>query len=549
MPWLALPYALAFDCIIEGRLDILLHAVNTDRTLKKHIAIIALALLSASCDRENIRTLPSEEAFMPFEEIAIKGGANTWSGEFHPFVGATPIDIDGDGMFEIFIGGGHGYDDMLFAYRDHALVNIIEQTGLSDLHATHGANSIDIDNDGDTDLLLARSNGVFLYENQQGMFSARQLPVSLPADATALNIAVGDIDKDGDGDLYISTFIRLAHFRSATFNDPAHARTNIMLRNDDGVFVDITETSNTAALQNTFVSSFIDLDKDGWPDLVVAQNTGQVEFFRNNRDYSFTAMPVSTGWGFWMGIAVGDIDKDGDQDLFFTNSGVSIPPILLEAIGDATDAQPRNYGWLLLRNEGNFKFSDVTSDYQLDGYGFGWGPTLEDLTLDGQLELLVAQNYIAWFVHDISKLPGKSFVQRQSAFYHVPALGVENPAFSQAPLIVDMNHDYRPDLFWVDMEGVGRAFINRSTNNFITLLFPDTAVSIGATAFVRTTDGEKSIVRELHNNTGFSVDHWPALTFGLGQKNAVAQVVVQWPDGTRQTMQNPSINTAIHIRK
>ena len=485
---------------------------------------------------------------MPFSEIAVQGGANEWSEEYHPFVGATPIDIDGDGGEEIFIGGGHGYDDMLFAYRNGALVNIIADTGLSDTAATHGANSVDMDGDGDVDLILSRADGVFLYENRGGVFVRQRIPADLPPDSAPLNVAVGDIDRDGDGDLYVSAFVDLAHFRSATFNDPTHAKTNIFLRNDDGVFTDITAQSGAPSLQNTFLASFIDLNGDRWHDLVVAQNTGQVEIFRNNRDGTFSSEKTNTGWGFWMGLAAADIDRDGDQDLFFTNSGTSVPAFVLEAAGDGTDAQPRNYGWILLRNDGDFKFADITADYQLDGYGFAWGAAFEDLTLDGELELLVAQNYIKWPPHRFAKLPNKTFVLRDGAYYHAPALGLEHRAFSQAPLIADMDGDGRPDVFWADMTGIGRAFLNRSENNFLTLRFPDAVGAFGARAFVVYADGEKSIVRELHNNTGMSTDQRAALTFGLGDKTAV-RAVVEWPDGFMQIIESPETNSVIDVLK
>lgn len=508
----------------------------------------AFAFLSASCSLENVRPPPDGAAFAPFVEAPVRGGANEWSEEFHPFVGATPIDIDGDGREEIFVGGGHGYDDMLFSYRDGALINIINGTGLSDAAATHGANSVDLDADGDVDLILARADGVFWYENRGGVFARRRIPADLPPDSAPLNVAVGDIDRDGDGDLYVSAFVDLAHFRSATFNDPSHAKTNILLRNDGGVFADITESSGVKSLQNTFLASFIDLDGDRWQDLIVSQNTGQVEIFRNNRDGTFSAEEADTGWGFWMGLAAADIDRDGDQDLFFTNSGTSVPKFVLEWAGDGADAQPRNYGWILLRNDGDFNFADVTAEYELDGYGFGWGAAFEDLTLDGELELLVAQNYIKWPPHRFSKLPNKTFVRRGDAFYHAPGLGLEHRAFSQAPLIADFDGDGRPDVFWADMTGVGRAFLNRSENNFLVLRFPDAASSFGARAFIVREDGEKSIVRELHNNTGMSTDQRAALTFGLGESKAV-RAVIEWPDGYVQTIDAPAKNSAIEVRR
>lgn len=511
------------------------------------LGAVVLAVFTASCSFETVRRLPSADGIAAFVEVPVVGGANEWSEQYHPFVGAAPIDIDGDGQLEIFIGGGAGYADMLFAYRDNTLLNIIDGTGLTDDKATHGANSIDLDGDGDTDLLLARSDGIFLYLNDGGKFSRRQIPVNLPPDSAPLNVAVGDIDRDGDGDLYISVFVDLANFRSATFNVPEHAKTNILLRNNgDLTFTDITESSHTASLQNSFLASFMDLNDDGWQDLVVAQNTGQVEFFRNLRDNTFAAESVDTGWGFWMGLAAGDIDRDGDQDLFFTNSGTTVPALLLEWAGDGTEAQPRNYGWILLRNDGDFNLVDITAEYQLDDYGFAWGAVFEDLTLDGQLELLVAQNYIRWPFHRWHKLSGKTFVQSRAAFYHAPQLGLENRAFSQSPLIVDMNNDGKPDVMWVDMAGVGRAFINRTANNFLTLKFPDNVASIGAKAVITTAAG-KSYTRVVHNNTGFSTDQSAALVFGLGQQTEVLQVRIEWPDGRQQYIDEPPINRVLNL--
>ena len=124
---------------------------------------------------------------------------------------------------------------------------------------------------------------------------------SAPSNSTPLNVAVGDIDKDGDGDLYVSFFVDFKNFKSATYNVPEHAKTNLLLLNNGNLtFSDITESSNTnASLQNTFLSSFIDLDGDSWLDQIVAQNTGQVlKIFRNLKIIIPLNLGVKTGWGF-----------------------------------------------------------------------------------------------------------------------------------------------------------------------------------------------------------------------------------------------------------
>ena len=89
-----------------------------------------------------------------------------------------------------------------------------------------------------------------------------------------------------------------------------------------------------------------------------------------------------------MGVAVGDIDNDGDQDLFFSNVGKSIPKVL--TAGDLRDDQHQTHEWLLLRNDGDFHFTDLTEAYRLTGEGFAWGAVFEDLDLDGRLDLLVS---------------------------------------------------------------------------------------------------------------------------------------------------------------
>ena len=512
---------------------------------------LLLALL-VGCDRESIRTLPetANKALVAFEEIPLIGGTATrWAEQSHPFIGATPIDIDGDGYLEIFIGGGTNQRDTLYQYQNGALHNIIHKTKLSDTQATHGTTSIDIDDDGDVDLLVARSKGLFLYLNDgQGQFSRRQIPLRLQPATTPLSVAISDIDQDGDADLYVSAFIAYKSFRSVTFNDPSHARANILLRNDGGLqFTDITAAAGVASLQNTFTSTFIDLNNDNWQDLVVAQNTGQVEVYKNEGNSTFTRQPFQTNWGFWMGVAPGDIDKDGDQDLFFTNSGSSIPSMMLELLGDGRDDQPRNYDWLLMRNDGNFTFTEVTKPYALNGYGFSWGAAFEDISLNGDLELLVAQNYIKWPPHEYHKMSGKTFVLHKNAYYQAEGFGLANPAFGQSPLILDIDHDGRPDVFWINMEGTGRAYLNRSSNHFLTLVFPDNLASIGAKAVLKTNTGA-SYTRIVQNNTGMSTDPITMLTFGLGEKvPSLQSLVIQWLDGATEVIDFPPIDQIIHI--
>jgi hypothetical protein len=509
------------------------------RTTCQKVSLVVCGLLLSNCAAQS-GFLPPPTPFTPVPSDF----THVWKKGSHPFTGAAVIDIDGDGRYEIFVGGGKEQRDALLSYRNGQLVNIEQGTGLSNTSATYGSTAVDMDADGDTDLIVARDNGVYLYLNDGGRFQERPIPVDLPVDSVPFSVAVSDIDHDGDGDLYISVFVNAKRFRSATFNDPTHAKPNrLLLNNGDLTFTDITESSGTASKQNTFLSIFVDLDSDGWQDLVVSQNTGAVEIFRNMKDRTFRPVPAPAVFGFWMGLAVGDIDKDGDQDLFFTNVGTSIPLFL--TTGDLRKDQRHTHDWMLLRNDGDFHFTDVTNTYGLAGEGFAWGAVFEDLNLDGHLDLFVAQNYIKWPVHKLFKLSGRTYLQTDEhgahAFHHAPTLGLENKNFGQSPLIVDLDGDGRQDLLWLNIDGPVRAFLNTSRGNYITFVLPDTVAALGTRISIETDQGT-SYTRTVIGNVGMLTDQTPDLTFGLGRFERIQRAIIQRPNGQTKVISEPLIN-------
>ncbi len=397
----------------------------------------------------------------------------------HPLLGAAAIDIDGDGRDEVFLGGSDGQPDALIAWRDGKLADVAAEVGLGDEQATYGALSLDVDGDGDVDLLTAGQAGIVLWRNGGGRFTREALNVALPSDSVPMALTAADYDRDGDFDLYVSMFVSPQSFRSPVFNDPAHAKRNLLLRNDgDLKFTDVTDIE-TAGLQNTFTASFADLDQDGWPDLVLAQNTGEVEIIRNLGEGIFSRMDFHSGYGFWMGLAFGDIDADGDLDIFLSNIGNSIPAVLVA--GDRREDQRPNNEWLILRNDGDFHFSDVTQAVGADGFGFAWGGAFEDVNHDGTLDLLVAQNYVKWPVHKLFKLPGKLLLNGGGAsprFYTSPA--GSNASTGDVPLIADLDGDGQNDIVWANMDAPARAYLNKTGGRFISVRLPDTVPSIGA---------------------------------------------------------------------
>lgn len=511
------------------------------------IAIALLAVGACVPRFEDTHTTSQPVTVAPFQEIAT-AFTHMWSEPSHPFTGAAVIDVDGDGAFEVFVGGGEGQADALLSYRDGQFVDIIKGTGLSNAaEATYGTASSDMDGDGDVDLVVARNNGVTMYLNTNGIFEGRNIPIALDADAVPLSIAVSDVDADGHPDLYVSAFVSFPAFRSATFNDPSHAKLNVMLRNNgDLTFTDITAKSNTAGLNNTFHTVFADLDNDRDPDMILAQNTGEIEIFENDGNGVFAPIATNSGYGFWMGLAVGDIDQDGDQDIFVSNIGTSIPDFLTD--GDLTEDQRHYTKWILLRNDGGMTFTDITADMNLHGYGFAWGAQFEDLNLDGEVDILVAQNYVKWPLHKWGPLDNKALLQLDApegrAFYQVPGLGLDNPYFGQSPIIVDIDGDGRADVIWLNMNGPLRAFLNTSNGNYLTVRIPDHPEMLGATVTLTLSDG-KTVSRQVIASTGLLTDPTPDLHFGLGAASDVKNVELVMTNGQRRTLAAPAINSVV----
>jgi len=467
----------------------------------------------------------------------------------YAFAGSALIDIDGDGVEEVFIGGGDNQFDGLFRFENGRFANIAAGRGFTNKTPAGGALSIDVDNDGDADLFVARLDGVYLYLNNAGSFSEQKLDIVFEKDAVPMSFAAADINKDGLVDLYISTFKSPKVFTFTTFNNPANRSKNIMMLNKGGNnFEDITEKAGLAYSQNTFQATFVDLNNDTWQDLVISPNTDKVFIYENKKNGTFQVKPPLTDFGFWMGLAVGDIDNDGDQDLFLSNIGNSVP--VASARGDLRPDQVLDANWALLRNDGGFKFTSITKAKKFDDYEFAWGALFEDLNLDGLQDLLVVENYIKLPAHKLKKLDGRVLLQENNGDFSpiTKAAGLENPYYGTSPLVADFNKDGYPDVVFVNFSGESRAFINNGGNdNHIKVSLPDRAKYLGTRVDVEKLDGSK-ISKQIIGGIGLMADISNELIFGIGGDSTVKTVTATLPDGTVKTSKNVKMGSHLRIQ-
>ena len=313
----------------------------------------------------------------------------------HKFDSATSIqtaagailNLDGAGAEELFLGGGHGQEDKLFRFENGGFVDITESTGYekTEEDATMSATSLDVDSDGDDDLIVTRATSIWLYTNENGTLSGSKLDAPIADDTTPLSIAVADLNRDGNFDMYVCGYIRKELIEGLNiFNQEGYGGTSaLLINNGDNTFTDATEEAGLTYKHNTFQAVFSDVDNDGNEDLVVAHDTGQVRTWKNLGGMKFENVknPNSDVYGYPMGIAVSDYDHNGLVDFFFANTGTTAPAFM--AKGDLREDQTYYPKWIMFRNDGDFKFTDSAEEVKVADYEFSWGAVFEDFNLDG----------------------------------------------------------------------------------------------------------------------------------------------------------------------
>lgn len=469
-----------------------------------------------------------------------------------PFVASAVIDIDNDGNEELFIGGGPDQQDVFYEYKDDKFqrlgVDVLTKTAIND--ATFGASVVDVDKNGFSDLIISRTNGVWLYTNNDGSFKEQKLDLPIPADTSPLSVAIADINRDGHFDMYVAGYIRkeLAEGQNI-FNKEGYGGSSLMLvNNGDNTFTDITESSGLQYKHNTFMGIFVDIDNDGIEDLVVAHDTGQIRTWKNLGNLTFINMknPNSQQSSYPMGIAVTDYKNDGLVDFFFSNVGSTPPEFIVK--GDLYDDQVFNPKWIFFQNKGNFSFNDVAQQAKIADYEFSWGALFEDFNLDGLDDLVVSENYIGFPPHKIPflRLPARFMVQTPMGEFAATGeqSGVSNSGYGITPITADFNNDGYPDLVHINIAGKSKAFINKGGKaHYLKVKLPNTIESIAAKIKVTLSDG-KVLHRNVVSGEGLGSEQSCVQIFGLGNATAT-DIMVSYIDGRQEAKNGNYKNTQI----
>ncbi|MFT6792219.1 MAG: hypothetical protein ACJAR1_000198 [Rubritalea sp.] len=327
-------------------------------------------------------------------------------------------DVNGDGLDDLYVCQPGGLPNRLLIQQpDGTATDQSSAAGVDWLDHTSSALLIDLDNDGDQDLVAATSHGILLMSNDStGQFKWR---ATLPTpDTDVQSLSAADYDNDGDLDLYICIdFANYAVLRNEApvefvYYNANDGGANVLFRNDitsqDECWklTDVTaETGlNVNNRRHSLAASWEDYDNDGDQDLYVANDYGQNCLYRNDGG-RFVDIATKSGvidQGSGMSVSWGDFNRDGRMDLYVANMFSSAGNRITRQSKFRSDADQSVRSAYSRFAKGNSLFTgDESGTFREDGAAAGvemgrwaWSSLFADLNNDGWQDLLVANGYI-----------------------------------------------------------------------------------------------------------------------------------------------------------
>ena len=321
-------------------------------------------------------------------------------------------DVNGDGLEDAYLCQTGGIPNRLFLQnQDGTARDVSEASGVDFLDLTRSALLIDIDNDGDQDLVLTpKSHLIFLANDGRGHFAIR---TDLPLPGRMLtSLAAADYDHDGDLDLYVCAYSGTAEGVNTLgtpvpYHDANNGGANLLLRNQGSwQFTDVTDQAGLDH-NNTrwsFAAAWEDFDGDGDQDLYVANDFGRNNLYRNDEGH-FSDVAAQAGVediAAGMAVTWADYDGDGWMDLYVSNmfssagNRVTYQRQFQRGSPVETRAQFQRHarGNSLFQNTGKGAFRDVSEETGVTMGRWAWGSLFSDLNNDGWEDLLVANGFI-----------------------------------------------------------------------------------------------------------------------------------------------------------
>ncbi len=345
-------------------------------------------------------------------------GLEQWSGTLDAALGVSIIgheglavgDVNGDALDDLYVCQPGGLPNLLFVRNaDGTATDTSQWAGLDWLDASRSALFVDLDGDGDQDLVVEADPSLFLMENDgQGRF-ALKFEANAPS---TTSLAAADYDLDGDVDLFACAYMLPDEKQRIPipYHDANNGRPNTFLQNDiegdQWIFTDVTARVGLDRNNRrySFSAAWEDYDDDGDPDLYVSNDFGRNNLYRND-DGRFLDVAAEAGvedMAAGMGVTWSDADLDGHMDLFVANMYSSAGGRLTyqrrfqQAAGEEVRESYQRHarGNTLFRNLGDGRFADVSEAAGVTMGRWAWGALFLDLQNDGLPDLVVPNGFV-----------------------------------------------------------------------------------------------------------------------------------------------------------
>lgn len=532
------------------------------------VALLPFAVIAASLGQKQAPPASpvqfsnvTKQAGITFTHSKSNQGISTILEEAGP--GVCVFDYDNDGRMDIyFVNGrdryGRGTQTRNALYRNNGnwtFTDVTEKAGVPGTEYGLGCVAGDYDNDGNVDLYVSQYGKNVLYRNngnqtfsdvtEKAGVAAMEFGAAFHSGATFF-----DYDRDGYLDLYAGSYVTFDEKsrRTCLIGDgvptscpPSVYRgspATLYRNNGNGTFTNVTKVAKIfqPGGKNLSVGAS-DFDRDGWPDLFVANDGVENYLYRNNRNGTFSDVAMTTGIALTgdgqtmaaMCISHGDYDNDGFLDLYISD---------FQAVPDR-----------VFRNDGKGFYDEVSdavgiSDATRGVLSFGGG--FFDCDNDGWLDIFIANGHVYPEVEQADarvryKQINQLFINNASgAFGEVTKSAGDAfaiPYAARGAAFADFDNDGNIDIVVANNNDPPLLLRNsgKRGNHFLNFKLVGARSNRDATgAWIRVTSGGQSQVREISAGCSYFSHNDLRVHFGLGANEIADTVEVTWEGGQRQ---------------
>ena len=426
-------------------------------------------------------------------------------------------DYDNDGFKDIFVGGVHG-NRLYHNNGDGTFTDVTARAGLGLTDKQYGP--------------LWSVGGAFLDVNNDGLLDLFVV--------NYLNYTVGR-----------SPACKIGDFPAYCAPNGFQGTPNILYRNNgDGTFTDVSAGSHISRFIGKGMGvAFADYDNDGYTDIFVSNDTWRNFLLHNNRGETFADVALPSGVAYddngntvaGMGADFRDLNNDGLPDIFHTAMFADAFPIYRNLGGGQFEDVTNSSGLTALTSR---LTAWGTGAFDFDNDRFKDLFTADSEILDNSMEVehrpfplpnTLLRNNGNFTFSDVSAQLGSGFAA---------------PAAHRGAAFGDFNNDGKIDIVVSVLNGRPRLFINRdrNDNHWIILRLTGTRDNRdGLGAKVKITTGHGAQYNHATTTVGYNSSSDKRVHFGLGDATVIDRVEITWPSGRKQILTNVKADQVVTI--